>query len=87
MSGSDAQVGGADAHVRARACACVGALLSQADWERDWVERGADSGAMHKHAVHMLLTALRDVDVDVRREAAKALGVVGTAPVGAHYGE
>ncbi len=34
------------------------------------------------HAVNMLVSALRDTDKDVRREAAKALGVVGSAPVG-----
>jgi hypothetical protein len=75
-------MGGVDPHVRCRACGCVGALLSSADWERDWVERGEDSGEMHQHAVHMLVSALRDTDKDVRREAAKALGVVGSAPVG-----
>ena len=82
VGGADAQMGGVDPHVRSRACGCVGALLSSADWERDWVERGEDSGEMHQHAVHMLVSALRDTDKDVRREAAKALGVVGSAPVG-----
>ena len=73
-------VSGPDAHVRSRASTALGALLSRADWERDWVERGEDSGGTRAHAVQQLVSALKDSDAEVREEAAKALGTVGGAP-------
>ena len=63
-------VGGADAHVRARAALLIGGYLRlQTDWAT-----GTDGRQVHKQAIDQLVSALADPDKDVRREAAHAIG-------------
>ena len=62
-----------DAHVRCQAVRLTGALLAlTVGWET-----GEDINDIRAHAITQLVAALSDVDVDVRREAACALGSVG----------
>ena len=65
--------GSTDDHVRCQAVRLTGGLLTRtAGWDL-----GEDGGELRAHATQQLVAALGDADVDVRREAARALGSVG----------